>query len=113
MGHVTIAGRVTKPGEFGGLWQVDVPEGETFRTEFFGSQSVYRIRIVSEDIARAYARPGHEVIEYDAPIVTREEHIAKIEQAREQYYRLQRENDELQRRLTAIKALPENVSIEE
>lgn len=109
MGHVTIAGRVTKPGEFGGLWQVDVPEGETFRTEFFGSQSVYRIRIVSEEIARAYARPGHEIIEYDAPIVTREEHLSKMEQAREQYYRLQRENDELQRRLTAIKALPESI----
>ena len=73
MGHVTVAGRVTKPGEYGGLWQVDVPEGDTFRTEFFGSQSVYRIRIVSEEIARAYARPGHEIIEYDAPIVTREE----------------------------------------
>lgn len=113
MGHVTIAGRVTKPGEFGGLWQVDVPEGETFRTEFFGSQSVYRIRIVSEEIARAYARPGHEIIEYDAPIVTREEHLSKMEQAREQYYALREENNELRRRLTAVRALPENISSDE
>src|SRR3990167_3701051 len=75
MGHITIAGSITKPGEYGGLWQVDIPEGETFRTEFFGSQSVYRIRIVSEEIARGYARPGHEIIEYDAPIITREEHL--------------------------------------
>ena len=24
MGHLTIAGRVTRPGEYGGLWQIDV-----------------------------------------------------------------------------------------
>lgn len=106
MGHVTIAGRVTKPGEYGGLWQVDIPDGDNFRTEFFGSQSVYRVRIVSEEIARAYARPAREVMEYDAPIVTREEHLNKIEQARERYGNLLRENDELRRRLTAVNALP-------
>lgn len=106
MGHVTIAGRVTKPGEYGGLWQIDVPEGEVFRTEFFGSQSVYRVRIVSEDIARAYARPAHQVMEYDAPIVTRAEHENAMQKAREEYYRVQSENEELRRRLTAVKALP-------
>lgn len=83
MGHVTLAGRVTEPGEYGGLWQIDIPDGETFRTEFFGSQSVYRIRMVSEEIARGYARPGHEIIAYDAPIVTREEHEAAMDRARE------------------------------
>lgn len=83
MGHVALAGRVTKPGEYGGLWQVDVPEGETFRTEFFGSQSVYRIRIVSEEIARGYARPSRAIIAYDAPIITREEHEAAMERAKE------------------------------
>lgn len=83
MGHVALAGRITKPGEYGGLWQIDIPEGETFRTEFFGSQAVYRIRMVSEEIARAYARPGHEVIAYDAPIITREEHVAAMERAQE------------------------------
>ncbi len=83
MGHVTVAGRITKPGEYGGLWQIDIPEGETFRTEFFGSQAVYRIRIVSEAIARGYARPGHEVIAYNAPIITREEHEAAMGRARE------------------------------
>lgn len=83
MGHVALAGRITKPGEYGGLWQIDIPEGETFRTEFFGSQAVYRIRIVSEEIARAHARPGHEIIAYDAPIITREEHVAAMERAQE------------------------------
>lgn len=81
MGHVALAGRITKPGEYGGLWQIDIPEGETFRTEFFGSQAVYRIRMVSEEIARAYA-PRHEVIAYDAPIITREEHKAAMNSAR-------------------------------
>ncbi len=83
MGHVALAGRVTKPGEYGGLWQIDVPEGESFRTEFFGSQSVYRIRMVSEAIARGYARPSRDIIAYDAPIVTREEHEVAMDRARE------------------------------
>jgi hypothetical protein len=112
MGHVTIAGRVTKPGEYGGLWQIDVPEGESFRTEFFGSQSVYRVRIVSEEIARAYARPAHDVVAYDAPIVTREEYVNAMEKAREQYSRVVSENEELRRRLIAVKALPSGTGTE-
>jgi hypothetical protein len=83
MGHVALAGRVTKPGEYGGLWQVDVIDGDVFRTEFFGSQSVYRIRMVSEAIARGYARPSRDIIAYDAPIITREEHEAVVERLRE------------------------------
>ena len=106
MGHVTIAGRITKPGEYGGLWQVDIPDGETFRTEFFGSQSVYRVRIVNEEIARAYAKPAHAVVEYDAPIVTREQYENSMQKAQEQYYTVKRENEELRRRLTAVNALP-------
>jgi hypothetical protein len=89
MGHLTLSGRITKPGEYGGLWQIDIPEGDTFRTEFFGSQSVYRIRIVSEEIARAYVQP-HEVIEYNAPILTRAEHEAQMDRLREQIYELNR-----------------------
>jgi hypothetical protein len=83
MGHVALAGRVTKPGEYGGLWQIDIPDSETFRTEFFGSQSVYRIRMVSEEIARGYARPSRDIIAYDAPIITRGEHEAIVERLRE------------------------------
>lgn len=106
MGHLTLAGRVTKPGEYGGLWQIDVPEGETFRTEFFGSQSVYRIRIVSEEIARAYARTEARVIEYNAPIITREEHLAYVQRAENINERLELKVRELERRLTAVNALP-------
>jgi len=113
MGHVTIAGRITKPGEYGGLWQVDIPDGDKFRTEFFGSQSVYRVRIVSEEIARAYAQPSHAIIEYDAPIVTRAEHENAMYKARETLNYLARENEELRRRLTAVNALPASLSDDE
>jgi len=105
MGHLTLAGRVTKPGEYGGLWQIDIPDGGTFHTEFFSSQSVYRIRIVSEEIARAYVSKN-EIIEYDAPIVTREEHQAALARATYMVDRLQGQIAELQRRLTAVNALP-------
>ena len=90
MGHVSMAGRVTKPGEYGGLWQIDIPTGDSFRTEFFGSQSVYRIRMVSEEIARAYA-PRHEVIEYNAPIIPREEHQQVVERYQERIHELQQQ----------------------
>lgn len=106
MGHLTLAGRITKPGEYGGLWQIDIPEGDSYRTEFFGGASVYRIRIVSEEIARAYAQPGHQVIEYNAPIITREEHEAAMNSARGEMVRYMRRIEELERRLTAINALP-------
>lgn len=112
MGHVTVAGRITKPGEYGGLWQIDIPDGDSFRTEFFGSQSVYRVRMVSEEIARAYACPAHEVIEYNAPIITREEHQNAMQKAEQQYYRLQSEVSELRRRLTAVNALPSGMAVE-
>lgn len=104
MGHVTLAGRITKPGEYGGLWQIDIPEGETFRTEFFGTQAVYRIRIVSEQIARGYARPGHEIIAYDAPIITREEHEAAMDRAREINANLREKLNEAERKLMALPA---------
>lgn len=107
MGHLTLAGRITKPGEYGGLWQIDVPDGENFRTEFFGSQSVYRIRIVSEEIARAYARTEAKVIEYNAPIITRDEHLAYVHKAENINERLELKIRELERRLTAVNALPE------
>ncbi|RJO64982.1 MAG: hypothetical protein C4540_02500 [Candidatus Omnitrophota bacterium] len=108
MGHVALAGRITKPGDYGGLWQIDIPDGDGWRTEFFGNQSVYRIRMVSEEIARAYA-PQHEVIEYNAPIITREEHQAYMERAEAEYRRVLHENDELRRRLTAVNALPAEI----
>jgi hypothetical protein len=98
MGHLTLAGRITKPGDNGGLWQIDIPDQDSFHTEFFGSQSVYRIRIVSEEIARAYVS-HHEMIEYSAPIVTREEHEAAMDRARMKIEDLQDQVEQLKRGL--------------
>ena len=109
MGHVTLAGKVTKPGEYGGLWQVDIPEGDSFHTEFFGSQSVYRIRMVSEEIARAYAKPGNQVIEYDAPIITRAEHQESMDRAREEYLKVFYENVRMRDKLIALNSLPAGI----
>lgn len=105
LGHLTLAGRITKPGEYGGLWQIDIPEIDDFRTEFFNSQSVYRIRITSEEIARAYAAPRYQVHEYDTPIVTREEHERVVERARGEINALNLAIEELKGRLVAIKSL--------
>lgn len=106
MGHVALAGRLTKPSDSMGLWQLDVPEGEDFRTEFFGSQSVYRIRVVSEEIARAYVRPAYPMSAYDAPILTRAEHEEQISRMTDRLSDMQYENIELRRRLTMVQALP-------
>jgi hypothetical protein len=100
MGHLTLVGRITKPGDNGGLWQIDIPDQDSFHTEFFGSQSVYRIRIVSEEIARAYVS-HHEMIEYNAPIITREEHESEMNRAQEAIYHLKQEVARLQRGLPA------------
>ncbi len=102
MGHVTIAGRLTKPGENGGLWQIDIPDGDHFASQLFGSQSVYRVRIVSEEMARAYAGPKHALIEYDAPIVTRQEHEAAMDRAREALQERDAMIHELRDRLTRV-----------
>lgn len=104
MGHVALAGRVTKPGEYGGLWQIDIPDRDTFRTEFFGSQSVYRIRMVSEQIARGYARPNHEVVAYDAPILTREEHETAMSQAQDLINNLRSRLNDAERQLHQLPA---------
>ncbi len=108
MGHMTLAGRATRPGEYGGLWQIDIPDETStggFRTEFFSSASVYRIRIVSEAVACAYAT-RNQVYEYDAPIITREEHLEIVDRARQEIQRQRDEIEVLRRRLTAVNALP-------
>lgn len=113
MGHAQTAGRISRPADFGGLLRVDVPiEDGQFRSEFYGMSAIYAIRVVSEEIARAYVRPVRGVISYDAPIVTREQHESAVRQAEMQNYELRERVRELERRLTAVKALPESVDDE-
>jgi hypothetical protein len=121
MGHAQTAGRISRPADFGGLLRVDVPIEDTregpgtgdlfrFRTEFYGMTAIYAIKIVSEEIARAYVRPVRGVISYDAPIVTREQHESAMRQAEDQNYQLRAKIQELERRLTAVKALPAEIN---
>lgn len=108
MGHAETAGRISRPADWGGLLRVDVPLGAdgAFRTEYFGMAAIYSIKIVSEEIARAYARPSRAMISYDAPIVTREQYESAVHQLNVKYSQLGRENEELRRRLTSVNALP-------
>lgn len=58
MGHVKHAGRITEEEKFGvKMGRVDVPnDANGFTTIFFGGASIYRITVVSEEVARQVAR---------------------------------------------------------
>lgn len=103
MGHAQTAGRIVMEN---GLLRVDVPDGETYRTEFYGMAAIYSIKLVSEQIARAYGRAAYDVVAYDTPIVTREQHQAAVSRLEDKNYQLQHQIQELERRLTTINSLP-------
>lgn len=104
MGHGQTSGRIVMEN---GLLRVDVPLGDTFRTEYYGLAAIYSIKIVSEEISRAYAHSTRRgVYEYDAPIVTREQHQAAMDRVERMNAALRNQIDELSRRLTAVNALP-------
>lgn len=102
MGHSRTAGRISQPGNFGGMLRVDVPIEDGFRTEFYGVSAIYSIRLVSEEIARAYAVPERGEYTFDAPIVPREMYESALREMRTERERMQREISVLSRRLTAI-----------
>lgn len=53
MGHVKLAGRLTEEEKFGAkMGRLDIPQGDGFVTQMFGGGSVYRITVVTEDVAR-------------------------------------------------------------
>lgn len=106
MGHDITAG-IMRPCEIGGLMKIDVPIDDGFRTEFIGPGAVFRIRVVSEEIARVYASPERGIIEYDAPIVPRAEYENALQKARSANNALQHKIDVLQDRLTSVTSLPE------
>lgn len=106
MGHAQTAG-IIKASDFGGLLRVDVPIENGFRTEFYGNAAIYAIRVVSEEIARAYAMPEREICSYDTPIVPRSMYEEALEKARRHNNSLEHQIDILQRRLTQVSSLPE------
>lgn len=106
MGHAETAGRISKPSDWGGLIRIDVPNGETYETEFVSVAAIYKIKLVSEQIARAYATPINPVLSYDTPIVTKEQHELVVNQLRQQNRDLSYRMRQLEERLTETKALP-------
>jgi hypothetical protein len=56
MGHQRAAGRLSEQTVGGAnLLRVDIPDGENFRTVFYGSSAIYAVHITDETIARASA----------------------------------------------------------
>lgn len=106
MGHARTAGLI-RTSDLGGLLRVDVPVEDGYRTEYYGHQSIYSIKVVSEEIARAYALPERNIIAYDEPIVPRQQYEEALQLARRNNESMQRQINELQRRLTAVSALPD------
>lgn len=103
MGHAQTAGRIAMEN---GLLRVDVPNGDTYRTEFYGMSAIYSIKIVSEQIARAYGHVSHDIVAYDTPIVTREQHQAVVGRLENETHQLRFQVQQLERRLTQVNALP-------
>ena len=56
MGHQRVAGRLSEqPLGGGNLLRVDVPDGEGFRSAFYGASAIYAVHITDEAAARAAA----------------------------------------------------------
>lgn len=106
MGHGRTAG-VMRTSDLGGLLRVDVPIGDGFRTEYYGEAAIYSIKVVSEEIARAYALPDRDIVAYDEPIVPRQQYEEALQLARRNNQQLNHQIEQLQRRLTAVTALPD------
>lgn len=105
MGHDQTAGRITMEN---GMLRVDVPEGDSFRTEYLGLAALFRVRLVSEEIARACSPVTIDARPYDAPIVTREQYQDDMRRAEREVSRLREHVRTLEHRLTAVSALPEH-----
>jgi hypothetical protein len=106
MGHGRTAG-IIRTSDLGGLLRVDVPIEDGYRTEYYGEAAIYSIKVVSEEIARAYALPERDIVAYDEPIVPRAQFEEALRQARRKNESLAYQLETLQRRLTAVNALPE------
>lgn len=106
MGHAQTAG-IIRTSDLGGLLRVDVPMVDGFRTEYYGAQAIYAIRVVSEEIARAYALPERDIHSYDIPIVPRAEFEEALSKARRVNEGQAHQIEVLRKRLTQIQSLPD------
>lgn len=116
MGHLTLAGKISQESTFPNMIRLDVPwDNDKFKTEIYGMSAIYRIRFVSEDIARAYAfKAENQVFDYDTPIITLEQHRAAINKFNDAIDNLKMENSSLRNRIHQLaSALPEGNPEEE
>lgn len=105
MGHERTAGLI-KTSDIGGLVRIEVPIGDGFRTEYYGEKAIYAIRIVSEEIARAYAPNDREVSTYDAPIIPRSQFHEAMQRANNLNDDLRNEVEVLKQRLVTVNSIP-------
>lgn len=105
MGHGLTAG-IIRTSDIGGLLRVDVPIEDSYRTEYYGESAIYSIKIVSEEIARAYAKPERGVISYDEPIVPRAEYEKALYKSRSLVSELEHRIKVLSQRLPDVNSLP-------
>lgn len=105
MGHGRSAG-IIRTSDLGGLLRVDVPIENGFRTEYYGQAAIFSIKIVSEEIARAYALPQRDIMVYDEPIVPRQQYEEALRLARRENETLMHQVNVLTRRLTSVNTLP-------
>lgn len=56
MGHRKLGGYVTEQPLFGtAMLRIDIPNAESYTTEYYGGSSIYALHPVSEEVARAFA----------------------------------------------------------
>jgi hypothetical protein len=105
MGHARTAG-IIRTSDLGGLLRIDVPVDDGYRTEYYGEAAIYSVKVVSEEIARAYALPEREIVAWNEPIVPRKQYEEALKLARNANDTLRRQIRVLEDRLVAVNALP-------
>lgn len=106
MGHGRTAG-IIRTSDLGALIRIDVPVDDGYRTEFYGDKAIFSIKVVSEEIARAYALPERDIVAFDEPIVPRSQYEGALQVANEKNRELRYHIEELERHLTTVNSLPE------
>lgn len=95
MGHALAAGRLSHNSEFGAI-QLDIPlSSGGFATELYGPEAVFRIKFITEQMARALAIAFEKngdcrVLTFDVPLMLRSEHDIVVAHLRAQVIELER-----------------------
>jgi len=95
MGHKVVAGLVSKSEMLGApLIRVDVPATSAFQefTQFYGTDAIYCVTFVSEDVARLTAEQTkvNPVSVYVPNLITTEKHLKIIQEYKSEIQRLER-----------------------